>query len=143
MPEPYIDRGFRDAGGPCINCDQPIDRQVYLFWEDRGAHLCSNCLMQLFESVFGRVRPTDQESEAYKKKSIPNAIKWEVWQRDDFTCQYCGDRSDLAVDHIVPESRGGDMALTNLVTACKPCNSKKGARTPEGADMPLLNDPRQ
>jgi len=62
------------------------------------------------------------------KQGIPTALRWQVWRRDDFTCQACGTRERLSVDHIVPESRGGPMTLTNLQTLCMSCNSRKGAR---------------
>ncbi len=64
-----------------------------------------------------------------------------VFKRDGFRCQYCGDRDDLTLDHVMPKSRGGRTNWDNLITACKKCNSKKGDFTPEEADMPLLSMP--
>lgn len=64
--------------------------------------------------------------------------------RDGFTCQYCGRRRpvrDLDIDHVCPRSRGGEDSWTNLVTACQPCNRRKGRRTPAEAAMPLLRRP--
>lgn len=47
-------------------------------------------------------------------------------------CWYCGcDGVDLTLDHVMPRSRGGADDPENLVPACRPCNSSKGARTPE------------
>lgn len=60
--------------------------------------------------------------------------------RDNFTCQYCGatpGRPLLTLDHIVPRSRGGQTTWENVVTACRPCNMRKGNRTPEEAGMTL------
>lgn len=37
----------------------------------------------------------------------------------------------LHVEHVIPESRGGDTAIENLVLACRPCNLDKGNRTPD------------
>lgn len=62
------------------------------------------------------------------KAPIPSDLRWEIWQRDNFTCQECGARSNLSIDHIIPESRGGEMSFANLRTLCKRCNSRKGAR---------------
>jgi len=62
------------------------------------------------------------------KVPIPKNVRWAVWERDDFTCRHCGSRSDLAVDHIIPESAGGAAVLTNLQTLCRSCNSRKGTR---------------
>lgn len=55
-----------------------------------------------------------------------------VFLRDDHTCRYCLKRGvRLECDHVIPISRGGGSNLGNLVTACKPCNRSKGARTPQ------------
>ncbi len=64
-----------------------------------------------------------------------------VMLRDGFVCQYCHRRRstrDLDIDHVLPRSRGGADSWTNLVTACQPCNRRKGRRTPSEAGMPLL-----
>lgn len=53
-------------------------------------------------------------------------------------CRYCGGGEYLAVDHVVPRCQGGGDELSNLVVACKSCNSRKGGRTPEQAGMVLL-----
>ena len=62
------------------------------------------------------------------KTPIPSKIRWEIWERDNFTCQHCGKRKNLTIDHIHPESKGGTLDLSNLQTLCKSCNSKKGAK---------------
>lgn len=70
--------------------------------------------------------------------------KHRLFIRDHQICAYCGDRfpeSELTVEHIVPVSRGGQHAWTNVVTACRSCNTRKGNRTPEQARMPLLYVP--
>lgn len=64
-----------------------------------------------------------------------------VMRRDRFRCQYCGSHERLTVDHVLPKSRGGKDTWENLVTACTPCNNKKGNRTPDEADMPLVRKP--
>ena len=64
--------------------------------------------------------------------------------RDRFTCQYCGQvfvTSRLTLDHVVPSSKGGANSWENLVTACKPCNTRKADRTPQEAGMRLLHKP--
>ena len=43
-------------------------------------------------------------------------------------CAYCGGTDELSLDHLIPRLRGGEDAADNLVTACRPCNSSKGAR---------------
>jgi 5-methylcytosine-specific restriction endonuclease McrA len=64
--------------------------------------------------------------------------------RDAHQCQYCGRRPairDLNIDHVVPRSRGGSDSWENLVTSCKPCNLRKGWKTPEEANMRLARRP--
>jgi hypothetical protein len=71
----------------------------------------------------------------------PSFNKGKLLRRDRHTCAYCGQAfraEDLQCEHIVPESRGGGWTWMNLVAACRVCNSRKGARTPEEAGMPLL-----
>lgn len=66
-----------------------------------------------------------------KRKAIPKKIRFEVFKRDKFTCQYCGKSAPdvvLEIDHIKPVSKGGDNDIMNLVTACKDCNSGKSNR---------------
>lgn len=67
-----------------------------------------------------------------------------LFQRDHHLCCYCGSQKRpelLTRDHIVPLSRGGGDHWKNVVTACKPCNQKKGAKTPERAGMLMLYVP--
>jgi 5-methylcytosine-specific restriction endonuclease McrA len=61
-----------------------------------------------------------------------------VYLRDKYTCQYCFHRlpeKELTFDHVVPRSRGGRKTFTNIVTACRPCNARKGHRTCDEAGM--------
>jgi hypothetical protein len=50
-----------------------------------------------------------------------------VFKRDNYECVYCGHslRRDLTLDHVIPQSKGGENTWENLVTACKRCNSQK------------------
>ncbi len=70
-----------------------------------------------------------------------NLTRQNIFKRDNFECQYCGTKRDLTLDHVIPSSRGGGHSWTNLVTACKRCNAKKGDFTPEEAQMPLHRKP--
>jgi len=67
-----------------------------------------------------------------------------LFVRDRHVCAYCGDHfpeGELTVEHIHPVSRGGRHEWTNVVTACRSCNTRKGSRRPEEANMPLLYVP--
>jgi len=59
---------------------------------------------------------------------IPDYIRNEVLERDGRACVYCGASEDLAMDHVIPISKEGADTANNLVTACRPCNSRKGNR---------------
>lgn len=66
-----------------------------------------------------------------KRKSLSKAIRFEVFKRDSFACQYCGRTAPdviLEVDHIVPVAKGGTDDLLNLVTSCRECNRGKSAK---------------
>lgn len=69
-----------------------------------------------------------------------------VYGRDAHRCQYCGNRfpfGELSYDHVVPKSAGGRRTWTNIVTACKACNTRKGNRTCDEAGMWPLRTPIQ
>jgi 5-methylcytosine-specific restriction endonuclease McrA len=68
----------------------------------------------------------------------PAFTRFNVFLRDRFRCQYCGEGSpapDLTFDHVVPRSRGGRTNWENVVTACQTCNLRKGNRLPHQAHM--------
>ena len=68
----------------------------------------------------------------------PAFTRFNVFLRDAFSCQYCGDRyptPDLTFDHVIPRSRGGRTTWENVVTACGGCNLRKGSRLPRECRM--------
>jgi 5-methylcytosine-specific restriction endonuclease McrA len=68
--------------------------------------------------------------------------KQEVFRRDNYKCQYCGQHPHHpTVDHIIPRHMSGSHTWENLVTACPNCNHRKGGRTVEQAGMRLLKSP--
>jgi 5-methylcytosine-specific restriction endonuclease McrA len=71
------------------------------------------------------------------RRRVASVSRRAVFARDDYRCQYCGDRAD-SIDHVVPRSRGGSDEWDNLVAACRTCNSTKRNRTPAEAGMRLL-----
>ena len=69
-----------------------------------------------------------------------------LFKRDHFTCQYCGDQpgsDELTIDHVIPRSQGGVTSWTNCVLACVECNAFKSNRTPEQAGLRLKHKPAQ
>lgn len=119
-------------------------------------------LTELGENVFGMAGGI-QEATGARSELITSSIvmirgrhriplghahvgltKHRLFVRDRHVCAYCGDHlheSELTVEHILPVSRGGRHEWTNVVTACRSCNTRKGNRRPEEANMPLLYVP--
>lgn len=76
----------------------------------------------------------------------PAFTRFNVFLRDGFACQYCGDRlptHELTFDHVVPRSRGGRTTWDNVVAACSSCNLVKGNRMPRDCGMEPLTEPHQ
>jgi 5-methylcytosine-specific restriction endonuclease McrA len=68
--------------------------------------------------------------------------RYEVFNRDRYTCQYCGKQThQLTLDHVIPRYRGGQHTWENVVSACVPCNRNKAGRTPSEAGMKFLVPP--
>jgi len=64
-----------------------------------------------------------------KRIGLSKKLRFEVFKRDSFRCQYCGKSAPDAIlecDHIIPVAEGGQNELLNLVTACVDCNRGKG-----------------
>jgi len=78
------------------------------------------------------------------KRTIPPLTNRELFFRDANLCMYCGGHFQVSIltrDHVVPISKGGKDRWSNVVTACRYCNTRKGNRGPEEAHMPLLAIP--
>jgi len=78
------------------------------------------------------------------KKVAPS--RKNIFKRDHYKCQYCGmDLCDktATVDHIVPKSKGGGSTWTNMVAACKDCNTFKGNRSLKEARMQMRAKPKE
>lgn len=66
-----------------------------------------------------------------KRKALSKSVRFEVFKRDKFTCQYCGRMAPdvvLEVDHINPVANGGTNDILNLITSCKDCNRGKSKK---------------
>ncbi len=73
----------------------------------------------------------DDAGRGSARPPISKTLRFEVFKRDSFTCQYCGERAPdviLHCDHVKPVAEGGTTDILNLVTACVDCNLGKGAR---------------
>jgi len=65
----------------------------------------------------------------------PAFTRFNVFLRDRFECQYCGDTDDLTFDHLIPRSKGGQTVWENVLAACSPCNLLKGSKSCAEASM--------
>ncbi len=68
----------------------------------------------------------------------PAFTRFNVFLRDRFDCQYCGEHfptHELTFDHVIPKSRGGRTSWENVVTACSACNLRKANKMPREAAM--------
>lgn len=82
----------------------------------------------------------------FKRKGKVQFSRVNIYMRDGWLCQYCQQKKptkDLTFDHVLPRSQGGKTNWTNIVTACRPCNSTKEDKTPEQARMKLLRKPEE
>ncbi len=80
----------------------------------------------------------------HNKRATPPLTNRELFLRDAYLCIYCGKKfnnSALTRDHVIPLSKGGKDKWSNVVTACRHCNTQKGSRRPEEANMSLLAIP--
>ena len=76
-------------------------------------------------------RLSGKAQRRYREKGRMRRLKlrFEVFQRDNFRCIYCGRKPPeciLEIDHKYPKSKGGKDKSSNYVTACKECNIGKG-----------------
>lgn len=93
---------------------------------------------------FQMALPSVVALKAYvKPQRFPAFTRFNLFLRDRFTCQYCGRRSDLTFDHLIPRSRGGRTTWQNVVTACAPCNLAKANRLPGEIGMHPAHAPFQ
>lgn len=84
------------------------------------------------------------ENRRNRNKTIPPLNNRELFRRDHHTCLYCGRTMKpilLTRDHVQPLSKGGLDIWSNVVTACRRCNTHKGNRILDSIDMKLLAVP--
>lgn len=106
--------------------------------EEYEEQICSPSISLHMPAVARLNRPVSMVKRGVKFSRI------NVFSRDGFRCQYCGNRHtlrELNYDHVIPRTQGGRTVWENIVTSCYPCNKYKGSRTPEQAGMKLLKVP--
>lgn len=76
----------------------------------------------------------------------PAFTRFNVFLRDKWQCQYCGDHyktQELTFDHVIPRSKGGKTSWENIVAACRCCNTQKGNKLPDEIHMFPIRVPRR
>ena len=128
----------------CIGMTRP-KRALALIRENKAAMVKTSDIR--INTVKGSVEVPMMIRLFYYVKAFGRAIHWTkkgVFDRDNDTCQYCGEKVSgrrATIDHVLPLCQGGKDTYENTVCACIVCNNKKGGRTPEQARMKLLRKP--
>ena len=93
---------------------EEVYRYIELLNEKRGNFYLNE---DIFESL-----------TRFERAKVSNKIRFEVFERDNYTCKKCGKRNpgNLEIDHIKPISKGGKTKMDNLQTLCRECNKEKG-----------------
>lgn len=122
----------------------PVRRALVLVLRERADVLVTNGALWRSEAV-AMPSPSVVRLKRYVRVPYERRIpvnRRTVFQRDGHRCQYCGRQAEN-LDHVVPRSQGGEHTWTNVVAACRRCNTKKGGRTPIEAGLDLASVPRQ
>lgn len=121
-------------------------------WEDAFVAVHQERVIQVRSYEGLTVRSASREYEvpsvvalkSYRKRRKVAFTRYHLFLRDEFTCQYCGNRfaaKDLTFDHVTPRCRGGQTSWGNIVAACGRDNLRKGSKTLSQAGMKLLRQP--
>ena len=122
-----------------------VRRAVVLLLKDK-AEIIERAELELHSATTTLARPVVIRLISYVR--IPRdthrrkITRRAVFARDEWTCQYCGSRSNLTVDHVVPRSKGGSSDWENIVASCAPCNRRKGDLLLRQTGMQLSRPPR-
>lgn len=135
----------------CPVCDSSRLNRVGI----TNVRVCNSCGIKFRLSEDGILeifKPSVIIMTEYRFKDKHNSVRFSkrnLFARDNYMCAYCGEyfsQNDLTIDHIIPKShdtynRENGSGWMNCVSACKPCNNKKGDKTLAEAKMKLLYNP--
>jgi 5-methylcytosine-specific restriction endonuclease McrA len=120
-------------------------------WQDavKAAYLDRVTILAEYEDIVHSQRseikiPSVVVLKDYVKPTKSTAFtRFNLFLRDEFTCQYCGAAGDLTFDHVIPRASGGRTTWENVVASCSPCNLRKGSKSLRQASMSLQRLPVQ
>ncbi|MBL4863717.1 MAG: HNH endonuclease [Rhodobiaceae bacterium] len=105
-------------------------------------NIVSNYEIAVHSPSFEMRLPSVVALKTYLKPArYPAFTRFNLFLRDSFVCQYCEDPSELTFDHLIPRRLGGQTTWNNVVTACAPCNLRKGGKLPKDAGMVPMQAP--
>ncbi|MCI4661266.1 MAG: HNH endonuclease [Neomegalonema sp.] len=78
----------------------------------------------------------------YVKPALyPAFTRFNLFLRDEFSCQYCSKGGEMTFDHVIPRSKGGKTSWQNVVAACPSCNLRKGNMSLSKSGLSLNRKP--
>jgi hypothetical protein len=96
----------------------------FVLHPNKEGYLTNHRMLQEWERASNAMRYGASQRDHIQNWHKTRMVVFEI---DDFTCQYCGQKGgDLECDHIIPLSRGGTSDPDNLITSCRCCNRSKG-----------------
>ncbi len=119
-------QGLLDEGGPLLM--RKVAVKLGLSVVELGDVVSRLAAVELVdkETLQPSMHLAVERDELRPTASVWRVIRERIFVRDDYTCQYCGERGGrLECDHKHPVARGGSHDDENLVTACRTCNRSK------------------
>lgn len=113
---------------PCEQDFEDIDHIACFDFSDVESYRLLNQAWLLESTRYTDLkRKTVRTALARSRSDVDPVVRWKVFRRDGFVCQYCGlDQGPMTYDHFVPVCKGGSTTLENGRTACRKCNKSKG-----------------
>lgn len=123
---------FKERLGKCTNCGfklvvcKELCKKCYMNeWNNRKEVRLMKKKWEKDNKWKRKLRQAQRCILIRTKEFIPINLLKEIFKRDNFTCQYCGTKRNLSVDHKIPISKKIDNSKKNLIVSCVTCNALK------------------